>query len=261
MPQSFVGPFAPIQDQINCFFPPHTHPYRVLEREILANLTTESAVLDIGCGRSAPTLSKLKGHVRELYGIDLVEFSVRDPELHLLKQDVCNMEGVASGSIDLAFSRSVMEHVRNPRAAFSEIYRVLKDGGKYIFLTPGSYDYATVISKIIPNKFHPKIVRYVEGRDESDTFPAYYRSNSKKAIKKYAKEFGFTVTKMSYLGQYPSYFSFSRPLFWTGCIYEMILSRFEHLHFLRGWILAFIEKPFDGPALEPCNSSSLSEHR
>jgi ubiquinone/menaquinone biosynthesis C-methylase UbiE len=258
MSQSFVGPFAPIQDQINRYFPPDTHPYCILEREILASLTVESAVLDIGCGRSAPTLSKLKGHVRDLYGIDLVEFSVTDPALHLLKQDVCNMEGVASGSIDLAFSRSVMEHVENPPAAFHEIYRVLKCGGKYIFLTPGSYDYATVISKLTPNKFHPKIVRYVEGRDEADTFPAYYRSNSKKIIKKYAKEFGFRVTKMSYIGQYPSYFCFSRPLFWAGCVYEMILSRFAPLHFLRGWILAVLEKPLDRPALEPGNGRALS---
>ena len=167
----------------------------------------------------------------------------QNPEELLLKQDVCNMEGVASESIDLAFSRAVMEHVNNPRAAFHEIYRVLNYGGKYIFLTPGSYDYATIISKLIPNKLHAKIVKYAEGREESDTFPAYYRSNSKKAITKYANEFGFRVTMLSYISQYPSYLTFSRPLFWAGCAYEKIVSRFESLHFLRGWILAVLEKP------------------
>jgi hypothetical protein len=42
MSQSVVGPFSPIQDQINRFFPPDTHPYRILEHQILANLTPES---------------------------------------------------------------------------------------------------------------------------------------------------------------------------------------------------------------------------
>jgi hypothetical protein len=37
-----------------------------LEREILANLAVESAVLDISCGRSVPSLSKSKGQVRDL---------------------------------------------------------------------------------------------------------------------------------------------------------------------------------------------------
>jgi ubiquinone/menaquinone biosynthesis C-methylase UbiE len=199
MSQSVVGPFSPIQDQINGFFPPDTHPYRILQHQILANLTPDSAVLDIGCGRCAPTLSKLKGHARDLFGIDLVEFSVRDPSLHLLNRDVCNMHGLLSESIDLAFSRSVMEHVENPQAAFYEIHRVLKYGGKYIFLTPGSYDYATILSKLTLDKFHSKKVKYVEGRNESDTFPTYYRSNGEKVITKYAHEFGFHVQALSYL--------------------------------------------------------------
>ena len=42
MSQSVVGPFSPIQDQINRFFPPDTHPYRILEHQILANLTPKS---------------------------------------------------------------------------------------------------------------------------------------------------------------------------------------------------------------------------
>lgn len=95
MPQSVVGPFAPVQGQINRFFPPDIHPYCILEREILANLTVEPALLHIGCGRSAPALSKLTAYVRDFLGIDKVKFSLRKPALHLLKQDVCSAEAVA----------------------------------------------------------------------------------------------------------------------------------------------------------------------
>ena len=121
-------------------FPPDSHPYRVLERAILRHVDTDQTVLDLGCGRGAPALVRLKAHAKTLIGIDLVEFEIADPKLLLIKGNVCDMPAIASASIDLAYSRSVMEHIENTMAACTEINRVLKSGGKYIFLTPNAWD-------------------------------------------------------------------------------------------------------------------------
>jgi len=232
-----------IQAMINQYFPQETHPYRVLEAAIQENAGPEKTVLDIGCGRSAPILSALKGKVKERIGIDLIDFVANQEGMRLLNNDVCAMTGVDSDSIDLAYSRSVMEHIFDAEAAYAEIARTLRSGGKYIFITPNMWDYGSIISMLIPNRFHAFLVKAVEGRDEQDTFPAHYKSNTFRTIRKLAKENGLRVERIGYLGQYPNYFVFNRFLFWAGCKYEKFLERYPRLHWLRGWIICVLSKP------------------
>ena len=86
------------------------------------------------------------------------------------------------------------------------------------------------------------LVRVVEGRDEQDTFPAFYKSNTFKSIRELAADNGLQVDRIDYLGQYPNYFVFNRFLFWVGCKYEKFLERHPQLHWLRGWIVCVLSK-------------------
>jgi SAM-dependent methyltransferase len=178
-----------------------------------------------------------------LYGIDLVEFSVRCDDLFLLNEDVSDMRSITENAIDLAFSRSVMEHVKDAEAAYREIFRVLKPGGKYIFLTPNRYDYASIIASLVPNRFHSRIVRCSEGRADIDTFPTFYKSNSFARIRKLAGTTGFEVLELRRLGQYPAYLQFNRVLFWLGCLYEKALEKSKLLDCLKGWLICTLRKP------------------
>jgi SAM-dependent methyltransferase len=206
-------------------------------------------VLEIGCGRAAPTLLELKGRARALIGIDLEEFSVADPEITLLNADVCQMSAVADESVDLAYSRGVMEHIEDVEAAYSEISRVLSPEGMYIFLTPNAWDLASILARIIPNRFHARIVGMTEGRGEQDVFPTYYRSNTFRTITKLAEANHLSMVSFEYLGQYPGYFAFSPMLFGIGCRYEKFLENSPRLHFLKGWILCVLSKQsVTGPA-------------
>lgn len=237
-----VGPFSPVQTQINTLFPPASHPYRRLERAILDHVGPQSAVLDIGCGRTAPNLRALREHAGSLTGIDLVEFDCDDERLRLINTDVSAMPEIADSSIDVAYSRSVMEHVDEPAKAFREIHRVLRPGGVYIFLTPSFYDYASLVAAVVPNRLHPAIVRRVEGRAEADVFPTRFRSNTRRAIERHARDAGLRIKRFDYVGQYPSYLCFSRPLFYLGSMYQKLLERAPPLHPLQGWIFAIVEK-------------------
>jgi 2-polyprenyl-3-methyl-5-hydroxy-6-metoxy-1,4-benzoquinol methylase len=76
-----------------------------------------------------------------------------------------------------------MKHVEDVKAAYTEIDRVLKPGGSYLFLTPNRYDYASIVAHIVPNGLHATIVKRTEGREKIDTFPTFYRSNTETAIR------------------------------------------------------------------------------
>ena len=136
-----------------------------------------------------------------------------------------------------------MEHIEDTETAFSEISRVLKPNGKYMFLTPNFWDYASLIAYAVPNRLHRKIVRWLEGRLEEDTFPTHYRANTHYRINCLAKRHNLILCRFEYLGQYPSYLMFSKMLFSIASRYEKFLERHSRLHWLRGWILCILCKP------------------
>ncbi len=200
--------------------------------------------VDAGCGRSVDVLATFKGKAKRLIGIDLIDFDPRaiDMGIELLKNDLASIE-LENESVDLVISRSVMEHVREPLPVYSEIHRILKPGGYFIFLTPNLGDYAVLISKLIPNKLHPWVVVRTEGRKEQDTFPTYYKSNTYKAINRLAKESNFELVDFKYLGQYPAYCNFNPVLFLIATGYEKLITKFRSLRYLRGWLLSVLRKP------------------
>jgi SAM-dependent methyltransferase len=234
---------AGVQAIIDRQFPSQTHPYRIFEQAILDHLEPSHTVLDIGCGRRAPNLTKLRGRAKSLIGLDMVDFEIDEPDLILRTGSVCQMSGIEHNSVDLAYSRSVMEHIEDAERAFSEICRVLRPAGRYIFLTPNFWDYASLIAYVVPNRFHATIVRWSEGRSEEDTFPTYYRANTYYRIMRMAERNDMIVCKFEYLGQYPSHFMFSGTLFSLAAKYEKFLERHSSLHWLRGWILCVLCKP------------------
>jgi SAM-dependent methyltransferase len=219
------------------------HPYWTYERLIRDALTPRTVLLDAGCGRDAGTLRRLAPFAQAAIGIDRVEFSgqARASVVRVCQNDLCRM-ALRSSSVDVVVARSVMEHIALPDAAYAEVARVLRPGGRFIFLTPQLWDYASVLAKLIPNRFHPYLVNKFEGRDEQDTFPVYYRSNTVGAIRRLAARHGFRVETVRHLNQYPCYLMFNSALFLLGAAYERITSRWEVFRGLRGWLLAGLQK-------------------
>jgi len=228
------------------YFGGEPHPYRFLDDEVARLLPPGGALLDAGCGRGAPMLRQYIGRASVLVGVDLVDFRGEAEGMRLIQSDLAHID-VPSGSIDVVMSRSVMEHVADPRAVYTEMHRVLKPGGHFVFLTPNLWDYASLIARCVPNRLHPWIVARTEGRAEEDVFPVEYRTNTRRAVHRWADATGFDIVSFRYLGQYPNYFLFNGALFLMATAYEKTLARFESLAFLRGWILTALRKRDDAP--------------
>lgn len=218
------------------------HPYRVFEQRVNRLLDANGTLLDAGCGRTAPVLRKYLGRAKRLIGVELVDFTGVPETIETYNTDLANIP-IEDSCVDLIMSRSVFEHLQDPAAVYKEFSRILKPGGKVVFLTANMWDYGTQVARLVPNRFHASIVKNVEGRAEEDTFPTAYRTNTISDVTRLADSAGLKINSFEYLNQYPNYLMFNGFLFFLGMCYERLTSRFEFLRFLRGWIMVTLEKP------------------
>jgi len=219
------------------------HPYQIFEQQAGQLLPAYGGVLlDAGCGRGVPVLRKFAGRCQRLIGVDLVEFTDVPAGIETHRTDLATLP-LADASVDLIISRSVFEHLVDPAAVYAEMVRVLRPGGHILFLTANMWDYGTLVARLVPNRFHAKVVNAVEGRDEQDTFPTAYRTNTRAAVERLAAGAGLQVRRFDYLSQYPNYLMFNGIAFFIGMCYEKVIARFDALSVLRGWILVTLHKP------------------
>ena len=224
---------------ISQYYSSDRHPYRILEREAMKYVKPQSVLLDAGCGHSAPLLLNLAPYVGRAIGVDVC--TSHPTGVEYIQSDLAHT-GLPDESVDLVVSRSVLEHLSAPADVFHELHRVLRPGGRFVFLTPNRWDYASIGALAIPNRLHPKLVRWLTNRQERDTFPTFYRANTNRAIHRLAGQSGFEVQFVQYLNQYPDYFRKIPPLFLLGVAYERITSSWNALAFLRGWILGTLAR-------------------
>lgn len=229
------------------FYADVPHPYRLFEDKIDALLPCGVRVLlDAGCGRTVPVLRKYLNRVERLIGVELVEFTDVPPGIEAFNVDLSALP-LADASVDLIMSRSVFEHLTNPDAVYREFARVLRPGGRVVFLTANMWDYGTLVARLVPNRFHARIVKLVEGREEEDTFPTAYKTNTRGDVDRLAAGAGLKVEAFEYLSQYPNYLMFNGLLFLLGTGFEKLISRFEAFRLLRGWIMVTLVKSVTGP--------------
>lgn len=151
--------------------------------ETLAREFGLSELIEIGGGRD-PLMTP--DRVKAL-GVNYTVNDISDEELRhapasfgKARFDVCGdmgEAGIAPGSYDLAFSRMVFEHVKDGRAAWSNLNRILKPGGVALAFVPTLYALPYVANLMIPEWLSGKIVKalYPHRTDDGDPkFPAHY---------------------------------------------------------------------------------------
>ncbi len=218
------------------------HPYRLFEQRVDQYLGCgDKVLLDAGCGRTVPVLRRYQGKATRLIGVELVEFTDVPDGIETYNADLATLP-LSDASVDVIMSRSVFEHLTDPASVYREFARVLKPGGRLIFLTANMWDYATLVARAVPNRFHARIVKAVEGRAEEDTFPTAYKTNTRGDVERLSAASGLAIESFEYLSQYPNYLMFNGVAFAIGTAFERLIRRFEALRFLRGWIMVTLVK-------------------
>jgi SAM-dependent methyltransferase len=198
-----------------------------------ALLRAGDMVLDLGCGRGAQAndpsnfrrrLRDLRGEGRKVIGIDVDRNAETNPLLDEFRliEDVRRWP-LDDASIDLVHSDNVLEHVEDPAGFFSEAFRVLKPGGYLTLRTPNAWGYASLAARLVPNRFHAKIVTRVQhATNERDLFPTVYRCNTARKLRRALKRQGFDAVVYAIESE-PSYLNFSRVIYRVASAVHTIL--------------------------------------
>ena len=196
-------------------------------------LTPESAVLDLGCGRTGGMERSWK-RVRLAVGIDpdLQSLADRGGGMAVLQGGGEHLP-FADASFDMVVSVWVLEHLEAPELVFKEVARVLKPGGHFIFLTPNALNplvFGNRVGQVAP-WLQQQLVTNIYGREKGDTFAVRYRANTTGRLKAIAAGAGFSVAELRVIAD-PTYLAFNALLFRAAMIGERILPAGLGVHLL-----------------------------
>ncbi len=190
-----------------------------------ALVTPDSRVLDYGAGRGAfidndPSpyrrqLKILRGRVAHVTGCD-VDPAVRENPF-LDAADVIDFSAALpypDASFDVIYANWVFEHVVDPAHVAAELMRVLKPGGWLCAATANRWGYVAIISSMVPNRSHSKVLSKVSPDvKDFDVFPTMYRMNTPATLRRLLPQAQRVVTYRR--SSEPSY-HFNFPLLYRG---------------------------------------------
>lgn len=165
-------------------------------QRVNALLTPSMSVLDLGAGRGAflddaslyrRALRTLKGKVREVIGADIDKAVLENSSLDsaVLCQPGESIP-IATNAVDLLVSDFTFEHFEQPEFMAREIYRILKPGGWVCARTTNRYGYIGLFNRLIHSNWHHIVMGQLQpDRKHFDVFPAYYRLNTMRTLKRH----------------------------------------------------------------------------
>lgn len=214
----------------------------MFRQEIEHNLNSGSVVLDLGAGAGIVEQMNFKESVAKVCGVDLDPRVVTNPFLHEGKIGTGERIPYENSTFDVVFSDNVLEHLDDPKAVFTEVARVLRPGGVFLFKTPNKSHYMPLIARLTPHKFHTFVNR-LRGRAEVDTFPTRYKANCKRDVTKCSNDAGMVVKELMLIEGRPEYLRIAAPLYLIGILYERLVNSTEFLAGFRILLIGSLTKP------------------
>lgn len=214
----------------------HSHPRWQPATEVFAglvrdNLQFDSRVLDLGCGRGG-LVEQLEHPLALVIGVDPDLLSLCEHRLELPRAQAISFHlPFAAQTFDLIFASWLLEHLARPQDDLAEIARVLRPGGAFVFITPNARHPLALLNRLLGRlgALQGRLVKRLYGRSAADTFPTYYRANSRPALARLATQSGLQLERLQPIPD-PTYLAFTPILFRAAQALERRLPPGRHLH-------------------------------
>jgi SAM-dependent methyltransferase len=210
--------------------------------EVLSLLRPEHWLLDLGAGAGIVPQMNFRGRAGRACGVDPDPRVTSNPFLDEGRVGTGEALPYSEATFDIVVADNVVEHLAQPADVFSEVARVLKPGGRFLFKTPNKRHYMPTVARFTPLWFHQSYNR-MRGRQAEDTFPTRYRANTRADVAKAAASAGLTVESIRFVEGRPEYL---RPLalgYLVGLAYERAVNATPLLEPLRVVLMATLRKP------------------
>ncbi len=214
-------------------FPDYRFSNDVYEALIQKRLNGATRWVDLGCGRN-DLVQELGVGCALALGVDRVLHPLLRPSAScgLLRADLCRLP-LASASLEIVTGNMVLEHLPDPHSAFQEIHRILKPGGRLVMRTPNSLHPLSLITRLVPAKLKAALLQRLFGTQPEDLFPAYYRANRPRSLRRLCRASGLMHRKVQGLEDVHTAFS---PFFFLSLLYYLIVRSY----ILHAWRTNFI---------------------
>lgn len=218
-------------------------------------LEAEDAV-HVGAGRNDPAaLASVDLSGVRIYAVD------PDPASLALNPNPNKIDAwghdipLADESVDVVFSEYVMEHVEDPEATIREAYRLLRPGGRLLWMAPNLWSYAGLATHLTPLWFHKVVTRLLEPvqyrKASTDVFPTYFRINSIPKIERTLASAGFELEALITVADAPHYTMILPVVHQLAVLLHIVLDRVEALRYFRLVQIVRARKPV---SIEPSES-------
>lgn len=206
---------------------------------IKENISADSVLLDAGCG-SRGMVSEFKNQSHYIIGVDKDRYLL-DRNDYVDKKILSDLEDIplVDNSVDIVISEFVIEHLANPQKVFAEIYRILKPGGVFVFLTPNLYNPIMLFSRLMPLRAHNFLLKRLLKKDDQ-AHATFYRCNTYGKLTVLGKGAGFKNIIIKRAGN-PEYLGFTKGLARFSIYLEKIIDK-NILQVFKMYLVGYFRK-------------------